>query len=50
MKPIGSATVFKQIIGRGSRLDAATGKEFFRIVDYTGATRLFDSWDVPRGR
>ena len=47
MKPIGSATVFKQIIGRGSRLDAVTGKEFFRIVDYTGATRLFDSWDAP---
>jgi type I restriction enzyme, R subunit len=49
MKPIGSPTVFKQIIGRGSRLDAATGKEFFRIVDYTGATRLFDGWDVPPG-
>jgi len=47
MKPIGSPTVFKQIIGRGSRLDEATGKEFFRIVDYTGATRLFDEWDIP---
>jgi type I restriction enzyme R subunit len=47
MKPIGSPTVFKQIIGRGSRLDEATGKEFFRIVDYTGATRLFDDWDIP---
>lgn len=47
MKPIGSATVFKQIIGRGSRLDPITGKEFFRIVDYTGAARLFDGWDVP---
>jgi type I restriction enzyme, R subunit len=47
MKPIGSATVFKQIIGRGSRLDPTTGKEYFRIIDYTGATRLFDSWDVP---
>jgi type I restriction enzyme R subunit len=47
MKPIGSPTVFKQIIGRGSRLDEATGKEFFRIIDYTGATRLFDEWDIP---
>ena len=47
MKPVGSPTVFKQIIGRGSRLDATTEKEFFRIVDYTGATRLFDSWDAP---
>lgn len=47
MKPIGSPTVFKQILGRGSRLDAATGKEFFRIVDYTNATRLLDEWDLP---
>jgi len=39
--------VFKQIIGRGTRLDAATGKEFFRIIDYTNATRLFDEWDLP---
>ncbi len=47
MKPVGSPTVFKQIIGRGSRLDPATGKEFFRIVDYTDATRHFDAWDIP---
>jgi type I restriction enzyme R subunit len=47
MKPVGSPTVFKQIIGRGSRIDETTGKEFFRIVDYTGATRLFDDWDIP---
>jgi type I restriction enzyme R subunit len=47
MKPIGSPSVFRQIIGRGSRLDEATCKEFFRIIDYTGATRLFDEWDVP---
>jgi type I restriction enzyme R subunit len=47
MKPIGSPTMFKQIIGRGSRVDETTGKLFFRIVDYTGATRLFDDWDRP---
>ncbi|NKV31301.1 DEAD/DEAH box helicase family protein [Rhodococcus hoagii] len=47
MKPIGSTTVFKQIIGRGSRLDATTKKTFFRIIDYTNATRLLDSWDTP---
>jgi type I restriction enzyme R subunit len=47
MKSIGSPTVFKQIIGRGSRVDPATGKEFFRIIDYTNATRLFDEWDIP---
>jgi len=47
MKSIGSTTVFKQIIGRGSRLDAQTGKTFFRIIDYTRATRLLDAWDQP---
>jgi len=47
MKPIGSVTVFKQIIGRGSRLDAQTNKTFFRVIDYTNATRLFDDWDLP---
>lgn len=47
MKSVGSPSVFRQIIGRGSRLDAVTGKEFFRIVDYTNATRLLDDWDVP---
>ncbi|EMY32994.1 EcoEI R domain-containing protein [Arthrobacter crystallopoietes BAB-32] len=47
MKPVGSPTLFKQIIGRGSRIDEETGKLFFRIVDYTGATRLFDQWDRP---
>lgn len=47
MKPVASPTVFKQIIGRGSRLDPATGKDFFRIVDYTNASRLLDEWDLP---
>ncbi len=47
MKPISSVTTFKQIIGRGSRIDQATGKAFFRIIDYTNATRLFDQWDLP---
>jgi type I restriction enzyme R subunit len=39
--------LFKQIVGRGSRLDPATDKYWFRVVDYTGATRLFDEWDRP---
>jgi type I restriction enzyme, R subunit len=47
MKPIASAILFKQIIGRGSRVDPAVGKEWFRIIDYVGATRLFDEWDRP---
>lgn len=45
VKPIGSKIVFKQIIGRGSRLDPLTNKNFFRIIDYIGATRLFDDWE-----
>lgn len=45
VKPIGSKIVFKQIIGRGSRLDPLTNKSFFRIIDYIGATRLFDDWE-----
>lgn len=48
VKPIASKVVFKQIIGRGSRLDQLTNKYFFRIIDYIGATRLFDDWErVP---
>ncbi|AUT02873.1 restriction endonuclease subunit R [Nostoc sp. CENA543] len=47
MKPISSPILFKQIIGRGSRVDSTTGKEWFRIIDYVGASRLFDEWDRP---
>lgn len=48
MKTISSPILFKQIIGRGSRIDPATGKLWFRIIDYTGATRLLDPrWDRP---
>ena len=49
IKPVGSVVVFKQIVGRGTRLDPVTGKTWFRIIDYTGATRLFDDWDRPLG-
>jgi len=44
-RPIASPVVFKQIIGRGSRVDEGTDKLWFRIVDYTNATRLFDAWE-----
>lgn len=47
MKPLSSIVSFKQIVGRGSRLCPDTGKFWFRVVDYTGATRLFDEWDFP---
>ncbi len=45
MRPISSRVLFKQIIGRGSRL--FEGKGFFRIIDFTNATRLIDEWDIP---
>ncbi len=47
MKTISSPVLFKQIVGRGSRIDRGTGKYWFRIIDFTGATRLFDEWDRP---
>ncbi len=47
MKTVSSPLLFKQIIGRGSRIDTITDKEWFRIIDYTDATRLFDEWDRP---
>jgi type I restriction enzyme R subunit len=45
MRPISSRVLFKQIIGRGSRL--FEGKGYFRIIDFTNATRLIDEWDIP---
>jgi len=47
IKPIASKVVFKQVIGRGSRIDPITNKYFFRIMDYVNATRLLDPWDYP---
>ncbi len=46
-KSVASPTVFKQMVGRGSRLCEDTDKYWFRIIDYTGATDLFDEWDAP---
>lgn len=45
MKPVASTVLFKQIIGRGSRLSKDKG--FFRIIDFTNASRLLDEWDLP---
>ena len=47
LRTIASPTVFKQIVGRGARLCEDTDKYWFRIIDYTGATALFDEWDRP---
>lgn len=41
-KPIGSMVEFKQIIGRGTRLYPDEDKLSFEIIDYSGATALFE--------
>ncbi|TBX83307.1 DEAD/DEAH box helicase [Bacillus mycoides] len=56
---INSMTEFKQIIGRGTRLDEEHGKTHFTIMDFRNATRLFADpefngdpisvIDVPKG-
>jgi len=38
---IGSMTEFKQIIGRGTRINEEFGKTFFTIMDFRGVTDLF---------
>lgn len=38
-------TEFKQIIGRGTRLKPEYGKEYFTIMDFRNATRLFADKD-----
>lgn len=38
---INSMTEFKQIIGRGTRIDEDYGKTWFTILDFRNATRLF---------
>lgn len=55
-KEIQSMTMFKQIIGRGTRLYEDKNKLFFDIMDFRGATELFndpefdgESCDVPVG-
>jgi type I restriction enzyme R subunit len=40
-KYVRSPIAFYQMIGRGTRLDPASGKLMFRVYDYTSATRLF---------
>ena len=38
---IGSMTEFKQIIGRGTRINEEFGKTFFTIIDFRNVTNLF---------
>jgi type I restriction enzyme R subunit len=45
-RPIGSITEFKQILGRGSRLDPDKDKWYFTILDFRGvAANFIDDWD-----
>lgn len=48
-KVINSMTLFKQIIGRGTRLRVAEGKYEFVVMDFRQVTRLFadENWDGP---
>jgi type I restriction enzyme R subunit len=51
-KPIGSIIDFKQIIGRGTRIYEDVDKLSFEIIDYSGATALFEDpeFDGPPER
>lgn len=42
---IGSMTKFKQIIGRGTRIDEEHGKQYFTIIDFRNATDKFADKD-----
>jgi type I restriction enzyme R subunit len=46
-RTINSMTMFKQIIGRGTRIDEDNNKFFFTIMDFKKATKLFrdDAFD-----
>lgn len=41
-RPVGSMALFKQMIGRGTRLFPDADKLSFDIIDYSGATALFE--------
>jgi len=47
-KYLKSPISFYQMVGRGTRIDAPTGKLMFRVYDYTDATRLFGEDFVTR--
>lgn len=40
-REVGSMTEFKQIVGRGTRVHADTGKFYFTLLDFRGATSHF---------
>ena len=44
-KTINSMTTFKQIVGRGTRIEEDFGKFFFTVMDFKNATELFKDPD-----
>jgi type I restriction enzyme R subunit len=44
-KTINSMTIFKQIVGRGTRIEEEQGKYYFTIMDFKKATELFKDPD-----
>lgn len=44
-KSIKSMTTFKQIVGRGTRIEEEYGKYFFTVMDFKNATELFKDPD-----
>ena len=40
-REVGSMTEFKQIVGRGTRVHEDTGKYYFTLIDFRGATSHF---------
>jgi type I restriction enzyme, R subunit len=44
-KTINSMTTFKQIVGRGTRIEEEHGKYFFTVMDFKNATELFKDPD-----
>lgn len=40
-KTVKSMTIFKQIVGRGTRIEEDHGKYFFTVMDFKNATELF---------
>jgi len=47
-KYVSSPIAFYQMLGRGTRIDAPSGKLLFRVYDYTNATRLLGADFVSR--
>ncbi|MAS93548.1 MAG: restriction endonuclease [Verrucomicrobiales bacterium] len=44
-KTVNSMTTFKQIVGRGTRIEEEHGKYYFTVMDFKGATDMFKDPD-----